>query len=128
MPQNPGYLYLRGSVWWFRSAIPSQLRATFGRSEIRLSLRTSSKRLARDRALVLRVELMKKLDINGQAMLDPHGLIGDIERQLGNYWESKAQALFDATKPPQDPPATILTPALAAPEKPSQRLSVTIQA
>lgn len=57
MPRNPAFLYLRGSVYWFRSVVPSKLRAKIGRTEIRLSLHTSDKREARSRALALRVKL-----------------------------------------------------------------------
>lgn len=45
----PHYLYQRGSIWWFRKAIPS----TISRKDIRLSLKTSHLSTARSLALLL---------------------------------------------------------------------------
>ncbi|WP_332719504.1 DUF6538 domain-containing protein [Pelagibacterium mangrovi] len=52
------FVHRRGPVFWFRKAVPADLIDRLGRSDIRRSLRTCNKRMARQRAwtLILVVE------------------------------------------------------------------------
>jgi len=55
----PAYLYLKRSIYYFRYALPKESRLHWGRSELRLSLRTSYLRTARFRARMLLAEVEK---------------------------------------------------------------------
>lgn len=55
----PAYLCLKRSIYYFRYALPKESRLHWGRSELRLSLRTSYLRTARFRARMLLAEVEK---------------------------------------------------------------------
>lgn len=56
---SPAYLCLKRSIYYFRYALPKEPRLHWGRSELRLSLRTSYLRTARFRARMLLAEVEK---------------------------------------------------------------------
>ena len=56
---SPAYLCLKRSIYYFRYALPKEPRLYWGRSELRLSLRTSYLRAARFRARMLLAEVEK---------------------------------------------------------------------
>ena len=56
---SPAYLCLKRSIYYFRYALPREPRLHWGRSELRLSLRTSYLRAARFRARMLLAEVEK---------------------------------------------------------------------
>lgn len=55
--RSPSYLYLRGSLYYFRYAFSNVEKAMLGRSEIRISLRTGYRREAQSLASALHTEI-----------------------------------------------------------------------
>jgi len=51
--RSPNHLYLKGTTYYFRHVVPSALRHSLGRSEIRMSLRTGYLAEARPKARIL---------------------------------------------------------------------------
>ena len=57
----PSYLYQRGNFYYFRYRLPEQLSRSYGVAELRLSLRTPFRRVARYRATIIYSNLIELL-------------------------------------------------------------------
>jgi integrase len=62
--QAPSYLYLRGSLYYFRYAFSDVEKAKIGRSEIRISLRTGYRREAQPLASALYTEIQHLMRVS----------------------------------------------------------------
>ncbi len=82
---------LRGTVYHFRRRVPVFLRGALGKSEIWLSLRTSSWRLAKARASALYV-LTEKIFRGAEAMITEDGLV-DSALFVAKYLQCVAEQI-----------------------------------
>lgn len=78
-PSSPSYLYRKRNIYYFRYALPDTWKGLLRRDEIRLSLRTAYRRIARPRALMLFAQLTALL--SGEQMLT----YKEIRRRLNIY-------------------------------------------
>ena len=65
-PRQASYLQRRGTAWYFRFRLPSQIQSVAERSEIRVSLDTCELSIARERVAMLlpHVHSFKRLASN----------------------------------------------------------------
>ena len=82
-PRRP-YLLRRASTWYLRFRFPSEIQSLVGRNELRLSLRTSSVRLAERRALACHTylhrlgQIGRLLKVKTLTKDDASRLLGDL--------------------------------------------------
>ena len=91
------YLYLRGSIFYFRYAFPKDLREKFGHSEIRMSLRTGfvhqARKLARHLGACLEKLLMSDEDKTYEELKAE--LAAQLEAHLACYPEKHPPSISE---------------------------------
>ncbi len=86
MGKSPSYLVLQGQIYYSRMSIPLGLRKTFGKTEIRYSLRTGYLREARARSRVLAVRVHKLMNLVHKGAGPMSELTAEQIKELADTW------------------------------------------
>lgn len=103
-PRQASYLHRRGSVWYSRFKLPTQIQSVAERAEIRVSLDTCELSIARERVAILLpyVHSFKRLARN-MSKLTPE----DVQNALDLYFTDIVEELEQAKEPWLRPNAPI---------------------
>lgn len=100
LSSTSSFVHRRGSVFWFRKAVPAGLTDRLGRSDIRRSLRTSNKRVARQRSWTLILVIEDAFAVLRDAELTPcvRGAFDAILGRVMNDFDPDQRAWAERAK------------------------------